>query len=68
MDWFLYDNGLRHERVKPICLEQTDFSNLEKLLHIIVKNHFFPQKVIFFSTCYFVTSVGYAPGNYLKEN
>ena len=20
MDWFLYDNGLRHERVKPVAL------------------------------------------------
>ena len=20
MDWFLYDNGLRHERVNPMCV------------------------------------------------
>ena len=26
MDWFLYDNGLRHERVKIILLKRKTFS------------------------------------------
>ena len=36
MDWFLYDNGLRHERVKTIFLAyiNTVFENLKKEIQI----------------------------------
>ena len=36
MDWFLYDNGLRHERVKTIFLAyiNTVLENLKKEIQI----------------------------------
>ena len=36
MDWFLYDNGLRHERVKTIFLAYIDtvLENLKKEIQI----------------------------------
>ena len=30
MDWFLYDNGLRHERVKQVISIQADNRELRK--------------------------------------
>ena len=30
MDWFLYDNGLRHERVNPSKADKTDKNNDSK--------------------------------------
>ena len=29
MDWFLYDNGLRHERVKPALVKLSTWKNLK---------------------------------------
>ena len=30
MDWFLYDNGPRHERVKEVCILKSNASVVEK--------------------------------------
>ena len=34
MDWFLYDNGLRHERVNSLRQKQTYFKNFLPLYSI----------------------------------
>ena len=38
MDWFLYDNGLRHERVNPLslCLFAYFLNKLEYLISVNV--------------------------------
>ena len=35
MDWFLYDNGPRHERVKDSSCASSHLSNLPKLTNFI---------------------------------
>ena len=49
MDWFLYDNGLRHERVNPsraVHFRSIKIQILKKLKFLF--SHFFavPQKVL----------------------
>ena len=45
MDWFLYDNGLRHERVKALlltyCLSVFDDIMGQALKVLIAHNHIF---------------------------
>ena len=40
MDWFLYGNGLRHERVKGISIPQEDLRDVEEhfFFYCIVSN------------------------------
>ena len=42
MDWFLYDNGLRHERVKPY------FCDIFNYISAFIKAYKFEQKYMFF--------------------
>ena len=37
MDWFLYDNGLRHKRVKPIARKKLDTTLLHVRTHDLTK-------------------------------
>ena len=39
MDWFLYDIGLRHERVKLLSFEQQEFANYHNAqVYIVFEN------------------------------
>ena len=38
MDWFLYDNGLRHEKVKSTCLNKKSATYLEPSRTSIMKH------------------------------
>ena len=40
MDWFLYDNGLRHERVNPILLyEIENYASLGSKMKLVSHNY-----------------------------
>ena len=41
MNWFLYDNGVRHERVKYIKQATKNNKTLQKLTYLILENRQF---------------------------
>ena len=51
MDWFLYHNGLRHERVKEYHrLSASETLSTRLMSHIeVLTNIFFMSKIIFFA-------------------
>ena len=50
MDWFLYDNGLRHERVKNNVIQCSTLTHLRTVNNVSLDrryNRFLPEEIEF---------------------